>query len=90
MQPADATAMILAESTPYPDLMRLTSLIYDRYTAGSPVDYTDLSAMFDEASGKGVLRVLHAQDEAAFNEMVLVLGREIDRQAPIKSRRYAH
>jgi hypothetical protein len=82
-----ATRMILTESAPHPDLLRMARSAYDELAAGREVHHTVLSALLWEASGKAVFRLIRRKyGESAFNDMVVVLGREIDRQAPVVRR----
>ncbi|HEX6471100.1 MAG TPA: hypothetical protein VF069_18520 [Streptosporangiaceae bacterium] len=82
-----ATGMILTESAAHPDLLRVARSAYDDYAAGRTVHYTVLREMLYEASGKAVFGpIKRTYGEAAFEQMVLVLGREIDRQAPVPPR----
>ncbi|MEV0659876.1 hypothetical protein ACIBI3_03660 [Actinomadura luteofluorescens] len=83
----DATRMILAESAAFPELLRVTRDAYDDLVAGRPVHHATLSWMVREASRKGLYGVLIQKHGAAvFDDMITVLCREIDRQAPVPSR----
>lgn len=87
MDLTDAARMIMAESAGSPELMRVTRDSYDELAAGRPVHHATLSWMIREASRKdlyGALIQKHGMD--AFEEMVVVLCKEIDRQAPVPSR----
>ncbi|GAA4388738.1 hypothetical protein GCM10023088_62520 [Actinomadura verrucosospora] len=87
MNLTDATRMILAESAAFPELMRVTRDAYDELAAGRRVHHGTLSWMVREASRKdlyGVLIQKHGAD--VFDDMITVLCREIDRQAPVLSR----
>ncbi|NVI85907.1 hypothetical protein [Actinomadura sp. BRA 177] len=87
MELRDAARMILSESAGHPELLRVTRDAHDRLSRGERVAYTDLSWMLKEAARKNVYPALHARyGTAAFDQMVVVLGREIDRQAPAFSR----
>ncbi|MFI0356548.1 hypothetical protein [Actinomadura sp. 9N407] len=82
-----AARMILAESAAFPELMRVSREAHDALAAGRQVSHTTLSWMVREASRKdlyGVLIGKHGNE--AFEEMITVLCREIDRQAPVPSR----
>ena len=80
--------MILSESAAHPELLRVTREAHDRLARGDRVSHTDLSWMLKEAARKNVYPALHARyGSAAFEEMVIVLGREIDRQSPPPVRR---
>jgi hypothetical protein len=87
MNLTDATRMILAESAAFPELMRVTRDAYDELAAGRQVHYTALSWMVREASRKDLYGVLiQKYGSGAFDDMITVLCREIDRQAPVPSR----
>jgi hypothetical protein len=87
MNLTDATRMILAESAAFPELMRVTRNAHDELAAGLQVHYTALSWMVREASRKGLYGVLMQKyGIGTFEAMIIVLCREIDRQAPVPSR----
>lgn len=80
----DAAHMVLMESTPHANLRSVVQAVYEDFAVGQEVPYVALIGMINEASRKGVLRTLkqkHSDD--AFNDMVLVLLREADRQRTI-------
>jgi hypothetical protein len=80
----DAAHMVLMESAPHVDLRMVAQAVYEDFAAGQEVPYVALIGMINEASRKGVLRTLkqrHSDD--AFNDMVVVLLREADRQRTI-------
>lgn len=83
MQLSEAAKVILLESAGHPDLMRLARFVYDEAAAGRQVPYRYLSELLEEASGKGVIGELRAHDPERLNDIVVAIGREIDRQAPI-------
>jgi hypothetical protein len=84
MELRDAARMILSESAAHPELLRVSRQVHDELARGRQVPYTDLSWMLREAARKNVYPALHARYGAdAFERMVVVLGREIDRQAPL-------
>jgi hypothetical protein len=87
MNPSDTTRMILAESVVRPDLMRVTRYVYDELSAGRQAPHAALRRMLREAGLDGVFNVL-AQKYGAdtVRDMILVLEREIDRQALVSSR----
>lgn len=79
--------MILSESAAHPELLRVTRAAHDRLGRGERVAHTDLTWMLKEAARKNVYPALHARyGRAAFDAMVVALGREIDSQAPVPSR----
>ena len=55
----DATLMVLAESGAHSSLERIAQAACDELANGREVCYLVLGDMIKEASGKGVLRVLH-------------------------------
>ncbi|MFI6522100.1 hypothetical protein ACIBF1_41590 [Spirillospora sp. NPDC050679] len=84
----DAVRMVLAESAAFPELLRVARHAYQELDAGRPVDHASLSWLLREAARKGVYSALvHKHGMPAFNEMVMVISREIDRQAPVPARR---
>ncbi len=88
MDMKDATLMLLSESAAYPAVASIAQSAYDRLAAGEEIDYRVLNDLVDEASGKGVLRVLRQKySPMAFEAMIMPILREIGRQAPIRSRR---
>ncbi|MEU5881044.1 hypothetical protein [Spirillospora sp. NPDC047279] len=87
MNLTDATRMIMAESAPFPQLMRVSRDAYDELAAGRRVHHGNLTWMIREASRKNLYGVLiEKHGQGAFEDMVTVLGREIDRQAPVPVR----
>lgn len=78
--------MVLAESAPYPDLLRITRHTHDEIAAGRIADHSTLSWLLGEAARKGVLATLKQKHgENAVKSMVTTLAMEIDRQAPVPS-----
>jgi hypothetical protein len=68
----------------------LAQTAYNRPVNEEPVDYRLLDELIGEASGKGVLRALHAKYGPAGHEAIIgPILTEIGRQKPIRSRRYA-
>lgn len=87
MNLTDAIRMILVESAAFPELMRVTRDAHDELAAGRPVHHTALSWMVREASRKGLYGVLmQKHGTGAFDDMITVICREIDRQAPVPIR----
>ncbi|WP_329243739.1 hypothetical protein OG417_46500 [Actinoallomurus sp. NBC_01490] len=89
----EASYMFLSESTPYAELRSVAQAAYEDFSAGREVPYVALKGMFVEASRKGVLGKLKKRyGYDTFCDMVIVLGRETDRQrtiagkAPVRSR----
>ena len=83
----DATLIILAESAGYPEVARLAQSVYDALADGDEVPHQILSDMIGEASGQGVLRVLHRKYSAtAYDALLMPICREIDRQRPVPPR----
>src|SRR5580693_2768964 len=86
----DATLMMMAESADHPAVASLAESAYQRLASGEPVDYRLLDALIGEASGKGVLRSLHAKYGPVGHEAIVgPILTEIGRQKPIRSRGYA-
>ncbi|MEU8344729.1 hypothetical protein AB0C74_23765 [Spirillospora sp. NPDC048832] len=87
MDLGDATRMILSESAGHPELLRVTREAHDRLARGERVAHADLTWMLKEAARKNVYPALRSRyGVTAFNEMVVVMGREIDVQAPVPAR----
>ncbi|WP_119726581.1 hypothetical protein [Thermomonospora amylolytica] len=88
MNLTEATRMILAESAAHPELMRAARHAYDECAAGRTPTYQVLGGILREAARKGLYPVLRERyGDRAFEEMVMVMGREVDRQAPVPARR---
>jgi hypothetical protein len=86
----DATLMMLSESADHPVVESLAQTAYNRLANDEPVDYRLLDELIGEASGKGVLRALHAKYGPAAHEAIIgPILTEIGRQKPIRSHRYA-
>lgn len=83
----DATLMLLSESRDHPALAAAAQAVYDQLALGDAVDYLLLEDLVGEASGKGVLRTLHARySPVAFEAIIMPILKEIDRQKPVPSR----
>jgi hypothetical protein len=86
----DATLVMMAESADHPAVASLAESAYRRLANGEPVDCRLLDDLIGEASGKGVLRALHARYGPVAHEAIIgPILTEIGRQKPIRSRRYA-
>ena len=86
----DATLMLLSESAAQPAVASLAKSAYDRLARGEQVDYRLLDELIGEASGKGVLRALHAKySPTAYEAIIMPILAEIGRQAPVKSSGYS-
>jgi hypothetical protein len=86
----DAVLMMQAESAGHPAVASLAQTVHDRLQQEEPVDYPLLDALIGEASGKGVLRALHAKySPAAYEAIIGPILTELGRQKPISSQRYA-
>ena len=82
--------MLLSESDEPPAVASLAKSAYDLLAAGEQVDYRLLDDLIGEASGKGVLRSLHAKYGPVGHEAIVgPILTEIGRQKPIRSRGYA-
>jgi hypothetical protein len=83
----DATLMMLSESADHPAVASLARSAYDQMVNEERVDYRLLDELIGEASGKGVLRVLHAKySPTAYEAIIGPILTEIGRQKPIGSR----
>jgi hypothetical protein len=86
----DATLMMLSESADYPAVASIAQTVYDRLRSDEPVGFPLLDELIGEASGKGLLRVLHAKySPAAYEAIIGPILTELGRQKPISSQRYA-
>ena len=80
--------MFLTESSAHPSLERIAQAAYDELANGGEVSYLVLGDMIKEASGKGVLRVLHQKySPAAYDAMLMPILEEIGRRKPVPPRR---
>jgi hypothetical protein len=88
MELRDATLMFLAESAAHPAVAEIAQSAYDRLVQGEDVGYQVLSELIGEASGKGVLRAMHAKySPEAYEAIIGPVLQEIGRRAPIRSTR---
>ncbi|MCW2896391.1 MAG: hypothetical protein QOH87_5178 [Trebonia sp.] len=86
----DATLMMLSESADQPTVASIAQSVYQRLANSEPVDYRLLDELIGQASGKGVLRALHAKySPAAYEAIIGPILTELGRQKPIRSRRYS-
>ena len=84
----DATLMVLSESDGHPVVASLARSAYERLARGEEVHYLLLDELIGEASGKGVLRTLHARySPAAYEAIIMPILAEIGRQKPVRPRR---
>ena len=82
----DATLVMLSESADHPAVASLAQSAYQRLMNDQPVDYRLLDELIGEASGKGVLRALHAKYGPLGHEAIIgPILTEIGRQKPIRS-----
>jgi hypothetical protein len=85
----DATLIFLSESADHPAVAKLAQSAYDRLAAGEEPDYRVLDDLIGEASGKGVLRAMHAKyDPATFDAIIGPVLNEIGRSKPLRSDRH--
>lgn len=86
----DATLMMLSESSGHPAVASIAQVAYDKIVRDDAVDYRLLNDLIEEASGKGVLRAIRRKYGPTAHEAIIgPILREIGRQAPVRSRRYA-
>jgi len=82
--------MMLSESADQPAVAAIARAAYDQIARGEAVDYRLLNDLIGEASGKGVLRAIHAKySPTAYEAIITPILQEIGRRAPIRSRKYA-
>jgi hypothetical protein len=83
----DATRIFLSESATEPDVLRIAQSIHDELWLGHQVSHSQLSALLGRASERDLFRPIRQKyGEDTFNDMIMVIGREIDRQAPVPDR----
>ena len=83
----DATLMVLSESAGQPAVACLAQSVYDRLADGEDVDYRLLKELIGEASGKGVLRAIHAKySPVAYEAIIMPILDEIGRREPVPPR----
>jgi hypothetical protein len=86
----DAALMMRAESADHPAVASLAQTVYERLANAEPVDHLLLDELIGQASGKGVLRALHAKySPTAYEAIIGPILTELGRQKPIRSQRYA-
>lgn len=84
----DATLVLATESAGHPELQQMAESVYDDLVNGRAVPYTALDELIGEASGKGVLRAMHAKySPLAFDAVLQPIFGEIGRGKPIRSQR---
>ena len=90
----DASRMVLMESAPHTDLMKVAQAVYDDFSVGREVPSVALTGMLAEASRKGVLlRLKQRHGDVTVNDMITVLAGEANRSrttaegAPLSSSR---
>jgi hypothetical protein len=80
--------MLMTESAAHPEVASLAQSAYDQLVRDDRVDHQLLSTLIGEVSGKGVLRALRRKyPPVAFDAILTPILKEIDRQAPVRSRR---
>jgi hypothetical protein len=83
----DAALMLRGESAGHPGLTSLAQSVYEQLARGEAVGYQQLDRLIGEASGKGVLRALHASySPVAYQAIIMPILAEIDRQKPVPPR----
>ena len=84
MELMDATRIFLSESATQPEVLRIAQSTYNQLMLGQQVSHNQLTEMLYAASGKGLFAPLKQKyGEGMFNDMIMVIGREIDRQRPV-------
>lgn len=87
MDLTDATFIVLSESAGHPAVASIAKSVYERLAHGEDVGYQLLDDLIGEASGKGVLRALHAKySPVAYEAIMMPILAEIDRQKPVPPR----
>lgn len=82
-----AIRIFLSESAAEPDVLRIAQSIHDELWLSHQVSHSQLSALLGRASERGLFRPIRQKyGEDTFNDMIMVIGREIDRQAPVPDR----
>jgi hypothetical protein len=83
----DAALMMAAESAGEPAVASAAQSVYDQLARGEAVGYQQLDQLIGEASGKGVLRALHAKySPVAYEAIIMPILAELDRQKPVPPR----
>jgi len=86
----DATLVMMNESAGHPAVASLAESAYRRLANAEPVDYRLLDDLIGEASGKGVLRALHAKYGPVGQEAIIgPILTEIGRLKPVRSTKYS-
>lgn len=84
----DACLVFLSEAAGQPAVAALARSAYDRLLEDGDVDYQVLDDLLGEASGKGILRELHAKYPPVAYEAILgPILHEIGARKPIRSSR---
>jgi hypothetical protein len=80
----DSTLMFLSESSGYPAVASIARTAYDQLAAGEEVDYRLLDDLIREASGKGLLRAMHARySPTAYEAIITPVLKEIGYRKPV-------
>jgi hypothetical protein len=83
----DATRIFLSESAGQPDVLRIAQSVHGQLGLGRQVSHSELSDMLGKASEKGLFAPIRRKYGVdAFNDMIMVIGREIDRGRPVPDR----
>src|ERR1700679_4254106 len=87
MDLSDATLVMMNESAGHPAVASIAQSVYERLARGEAVGYQQLDELIGEASGKGVLRALHAKySPVAYDAILMPILTELDRQKPVPPR----
>lgn len=82
-----AARIFVSESAAEPDVLRIAQSVHDQLWLGQQVPYQQLSHLLGRASERDLFAPIRQKyGEDMFNDMIMVIGREIDRQAPVPRR----
>jgi hypothetical protein len=87
MELQDAALMMQREAAGQPVVAALAQAVYQTLARGEEVSYQQLDELIGEASGKGVLRALHARySPVAYEAIIMPILTELDRRKPVPPR----
>jgi hypothetical protein len=83
----DAALMMVRESAEQPAVAALAQSVYQTLADGDEVSWQQLDQLVGEASGKGVLRALHARySPVAYNAILRPILAGLDQRKPVPPR----